>query len=274
MIQFPNAKINLGLNVVSKRSDGFHNIESVFYPIALKDVLEFTLSDNADTQLFNSGIQVDAPKESNLVYKAYQLLKQDFKLPNLDIYLHKNIPFGAGLGGGSADAAFMLKSLNTNFNLDISDTDLEKYAEKLGSDCVFFIQNKPVYAFEKGTVFEPVQLDLSAYYILLVKPETAVNTAQAYAGLKPKPSDTDIREIIKQAPSEWKNNLKNDFEQSVFLQHPELAQIKAELYKIGAVYASVSGSGSALYGIFDHKPKQHPAFKKYFTFIDKLNVII
>lgn len=250
MIVFPNAKINLGLNVVSKRDDGYHNIETIFYPIQVKDALELVVSLNDETNIKMSGIPVDGDASSNLVIKAYELLVSRYSLPNLSICLQKNIPLGAGLGGGSADAAFMLKMLDSYFELNVSIDKLEELAGMLGSDCPFFIKNKPVFASGRGEVFEEIELDLSSYYIVLVKPDVHVSTKDAYFGCIPSAPKYSLKEIVKKPIEDWKSLMVNDFELSVFVKYPEISKIKDRLYGEGAIYASMSGSGSSVFGIY------------------------
>ncbi len=245
-----NAKINIGLNVVSKRPDGYHNLETVFYPVDMCDYLEITPSTGDATTLQVKGIQVDSSMQDNLVYKAYMLLKQDFDIAAVNIVLEKNVPFGAGLGGGSSDAANTLKALNTMFSLGLTDEQLEQYAVRLGADCPFFIKNKPVYATGIGNEFHPIELDLSGYRIEVVKPDVNVSTAVAYRGITPKPSEFNLLNLSKLPPTEWKNCVKNDFEASVFPLFPEIKVLKEDMYRKGAVYAAMSGSGSAVFGIF------------------------
>lgn len=252
MIVFPNAKINIGLNVVSRRPDGYHNLETVFFPVKLADALEFV--EAKETVLSISGIEVDGNSEDNLIIKAYRFLKQDYKLPELAFHLHKAVPFGAGLGGGSSDAAFTLKALNSYFNLNISEEQLEVYASHIGADCPFFIKNQPTFAFGIGNQFEDTELDLSSYHIVIVKPNIFVSTPEAYRNIRPKAPDFNLRKIGTLPVEEWKNKIVNDFEESVFPAYPEIAKIKENLYEHGAVYASMSGSGSAVYGIFRHSP--------------------
>ncbi|MFV0593317.1 MAG: 4-(cytidine 5'-diphospho)-2-C-methyl-D-erythritol kinase [Draconibacterium sp.] len=252
MISFPNAKINIGLNVVSKRADGYHNLETVFYPVKLTDALEVVESDKP--RFSASGLPIDGMPENNLVFKAYHLLQQKFDLPPVHLHLHKIIPFGAGLGGGSADAAFTLKMLNEYFSLGLNDDQLEKYAAKLGADCPFFIRNKPVFAHGIGDQFEPLDLDLSAYEIVILKPEFSVGTADAYRNIVPQKSDFDLRDLAGLPIEEWRTFIKNDFEKSVFPHYPQVESLKNLLYGNGALYASMSGSGSAVYGIFRHLP--------------------
>jgi 4-diphosphocytidyl-2-C-methyl-D-erythritol kinase len=253
MIIFPNAKINIGLNVIDRRDDGYHNIETIFYPlINIKDALEIIEADKLSFE--SSGLDIPGRVEDNLCIKGYHLLKKDFDLPPVKIHLHKHIPIGAGLGGGSADAAFFIRLLNQNFNLGLKDDQMLGYARQLGADCAFFIQNKPVFAFDKGDEFEPVKLDLSNYKIVLVMPPVHVSTAEAYGGVKPSPTKTSLMELIYRPVAEWKNHIKNDFELSIFKNHPEIRGVKAALYEAGALYASMSGSGASVFGIFDKTP--------------------
>lgn len=252
MISFPNAKINIGLNIVSKRLDNYHNLETIFYPVGLSDALEFVESDH--TKLDISGIQVDGNTDNNLIIKAYRLLQSKFKIPELHFHLHKIIPFGAGLGGGSSDAAFTLKMLNDCFSLGLNGQNLAEIASQLGADCPFFIQNKPCFAEGTGNIFSEIQLDISGYKIVIVKPDIHVNTAEAYSGITPKPSTFDLKKIHEIPVNEWKYLVFNDFEISVFKKYPVIETIKSQLYELGAEYASMSGSGSAVYGIFRHLP--------------------
>ncbi|NLO69900.1 MAG: 4-(cytidine 5'-diphospho)-2-C-methyl-D-erythritol kinase [Porphyromonadaceae bacterium] len=252
MVLYPNAKINIGLNVVEKRSDGYHNIETVFYPIDLLDELKVELStSDVVYRLFSKGIKIGGNTDNNLVIKALQLIKTKHEIPPLAIFLKKNIPFGAGLGGGSADAAFMLKLLNNMFNLKISTEQLEVMAAKIGADCPVFIQNKPVFATGIGNEFTPLEFSLKGYWLLLIKPDIYVSTPLAYAGVTPSKPKSSLIDLVKEPISEWRNLIFNDFEKSVFLKHPEIEHIKENLYKSGAKYASMSGSGSSVYGIFE-----------------------
>lgn len=253
MITFPNAKINLGLNIVEKRPDGYHNLETIFYPINLQDALEVTRRENNDKEytLHISGAPLEGEPEDNLVVKAYKLLKKDYPgLLPVDIHMYKHIPAGAGLGGGSSDAACMIKLLNDKFSLGLSTERMEEYAVKLGADCAFFIRNKPVFATGIGNLFEPVELSLKGYHIILIKPDIFVSTRDAFAEIKPVRPAVSLKEIVRQPMETWKNSMKNDFEDSVFKKFPEIAAIKDELYDLGAVYAAMSGSGSSVYGIF------------------------
>jgi 4-diphosphocytidyl-2-C-methyl-D-erythritol kinase len=268
MITFPNAKINLGLNVVEKRTDGFHNICTVFYPVNLCDILEITESQNGRSNLFNSGLIVDGDTENNLCMKALQLIKSDFEIPEVNIFLYKKIPFGAGLGGGSADAANVLMLLNKMFMLNISQAELMQYAAMLGSDCAFFIKNKPQFATGRGEIMNDINIDLSKYYFVLIKPNISISTVQAYADIVPRQPEICISEIISKPVEEWKSLLFNDFEKTVFTRFPQIKQIKETLYRKGAIYASMSGSGSSVYGIFDKKPDINDFANAYFVFVN------
>lgn len=252
MLVFPNAKINLGLNITEKRPDGYHNLETIFYPIPVEDALEVNVLNevNEKFRLHQAGLEIAGAAENNLVVKAYKLLDEKFDLPPVDIHLYKHIPSGAGLGGGSADAAFMLKLLNERFSLALSDGELEEYAAKLGADCAFFISNRPTYAEGIGNIFSPVSLSLIGYQIWLVKPNIFVSTRDAFAQIKPHRPAMSLKEIVKLPVEEWKGCMVNDFEESVFPQFPAIAEIKEEMYRQGAIYASMSGSGSSVYGLF------------------------
>ena len=292
MITFPNAKINIGLNVVAKREDGYHDIETVFYPVLLQDALEIKPMRPLDPAQLRKRIEAgllvqpdDAflpyrlfPKREdipccslemtgnefpfkaadNLVVKAYLLLQQDFDLPSIDIKLHKHIPSGAGLGGGSSDCAFMITLLNRRFNLRMRESMMERYAARLGSDCAFFISNTPSIATGRGEILNPINLSLKGYTILLVKPEESVSTAEAYAGVTPHKPDISLAEAVMRPVCEWKDCVFNDFEPSVFAKHPLLGEIKQKLYDLGADYAAMTGSGSTIYGLF-RQPLDNPA---------------
>lgn len=251
MISFPNAKINLGLYVERKRPDGYHDISTVFYPIQLQDILEIVKS--KETTLSITGNQVDCEFEKNLVIKAYRLLEKEFNLSPIDIHLHKHIPDGAGLGGGSADASFMLLLLNDLFELGLTKEELAQRASKIGADCPFFIYNTPKAASGIGDIFTESDVNLHGYKMVVVKPEVYISSAAAYAGITPNDKrEYQIVDILKMPIAKWKGLLVNDFETSVFAQHPELADVKESFYQAGAIYASMSGSGSAIYGIFDN----------------------
>ncbi len=249
MVSFPNCKINLGLNVLRKRPDGYHDIETVFFPVQIKDAIEVIVKETF--QFSTSGLQIEGDQE-NLCVKAYHLLKKDFpQLQNVQMHLHKAIPMGAGLGGGSANGAFVLKLLNKKFDLSLSEKQLIEYAFQLGSDCPFFILNKPCFAKGRGEIFEQIDRDLAAFKIVIIHPDIHISTAWAFSNINPAIPKKSVREIIKQPIQTWKEELKNDFEEDVFIQHPEIKNIKAELYNAGAIYAAMSGSGSAVYGIFE-----------------------
>lgn len=262
MITFPCAKINLGLNIVNKRPDGYHNLETVFYPIPLTDALEIKYMDEkfpseSPCDLKITGNDVDCNEEDNLVIKAYQLLAADFQLPRVHAHLVKRIPTQAGLGGGSSDAAYMIRLLDERFRLNIGIPEMERYAAKLGADCAFFITADPSYAEGIGDVLMPADVpgaDLGGYYLAVVKPSVAVSTRDAYAAIVPKTPAKCCRDIVRQPIETWKDELVNDFEAPIFAMHPELAAIKQSLYDAGAVYAAMSGSGSALFGIFREQP--------------------
>lgn len=268
MICFPNAKINLGLNVVCKRPDGYHNIETVFYPIPVKDALEIVEAEKLS--FTQTGIQVDAPMEKNLVIKALNLLKTQYEIPPLEIHLLKAIPFGAGLGGGSADAAFMLKLANDFCKLDIHADELEKLAVSIGADCPFFIRNTPVFATGTGNIFEPIDLSLKGYHFCLIKPDVAVSTPEAYSLVSPAVPVISLKEIVNRPVAEWKHLMVNDFEKSVFTKYPVIGEIKDELYKAGAVYASMSGSGSSVFGLFETSTRMKEQFADCFVWEGQL----
>jgi len=267
VVSFPNCKINLGLNITARRSDGYHDLETVFIPISFKDALEVihAQNDKETVQYSSSGMPVEIDPSHNLCIKAYHLLKNDYpQLPAVKLHLHKTIPSGAGLGGGSADGAFTLKLLNTKFNLGISEEQLMAYALQLGSDCPFFIYNKPCFATGRGEIIEPVEIDLSAYKFLIVNPGIHISTKQAFSELTPSIPSISIKEAIKQPINAWKDSIKNDFESAVFKNFPEIKEIKNELYKSGAVYASMTGSGSTVFGIFEKKNNIFPSFPQHY----------
>ncbi|HQR93126.1 MAG: 4-(cytidine 5'-diphospho)-2-C-methyl-D-erythritol kinase [Bacteroidetes bacterium 24-39-8] len=254
MVLFPNCKINLGLHITRKRDDGYHDLETVFYPIGIKDVLEIIHSqDPKETCLFSStGLAIQGNSTDNLCVKAYHLLKKDFpQLPPIQMHLHKSIPMGAGLGGGSADGAFALKLLNQLFHLEISEYQLIQYALELGSDCPFFILNQACIGKGRGELLEKISLDLSQYQFLIVNPGIHIGTGWAFSQITPKPVEHSLNSIIKEPIQTWKNYLSNDFEAPVMNAYPEIAKMKQALYESGALYASMSGSGSTLFGIFE-----------------------
>ena len=271
MVAFPNAKINIGLNIVGKRHDGYHNLQTIFYLIAFNDVLEIIEHKGEEAQpLFAAtGIAVPGDSASNLCVKAYGLLKKDFpQLPSANIHLHKCIPMGAGMGGGSADAAFTLTLLSKKFSLNIPAAQLQDYALQLGSDCPFFLINKPCLATGRGEVLQTLSIDLSAYKILIVHPGIHISTALAFTQVTLAENQKDLAKLIAAPVVEWRNEITNDFEKPVFYAYPEIADIKNKLYSHGAIYASMSGSGSTVYGIFpggDAPPVSFPAhyFQKW-----------
>lgn len=248
MIAFPNAKINLGLKVVEKRPDGFHNIETIFIPIGLRDIIEIIPADT--TTISFSGLVVDASPNDNLCMKAFSLFQKEVGCGEVSIHLHKVIPFGAGLGGGSSDAAFILKFLANRFSPNLSDRKLKEMAAKLGSDCPFFIDNRPSLAHGRGELLQPVAVPLKGCYLALVNPGLHVSTKDAYAGVTPKKPEVSLSDLIKMPVEQWQDRITNDFEQSVFQIHPAIEAIKAEFLSMGAFYASMSGSGSSVFGLF------------------------
>ena len=250
MVFFPPCKINLGLNILNKRPDGFHTIETCFYPVPWTDILEINHSE--ELTFSSSGNIIPGKADENLCLKAYRLMQKEFNLPPVKIHLHKIIPTGAGLGGGSSDAAHTLRKLNEIFQLNISNEKLMRYATELGSDCAFFVQDKPMLGSGRGEVLTDITINLSGKFLVLVKPGIQVSTAEAYSTVKPNQTASPLHSILTKHPlSEWKYVVKNDFEESVFEKHPEIQSIKEKLYDLGAIYASMSGSGSAVFGIFD-----------------------
>jgi 4-diphosphocytidyl-2-C-methyl-D-erythritol kinase len=268
MVIFPNCKINLGLRILRKREDGYHDLETIFYPLGIKDVLEVITSTNAETTKANinfhqSGLAIDGDASTNLCVRAFELLRKEFpSLASIEMHLHKNIPLGAGLGGGSADGAFALMLINEKFQLGLSTEKLIDLALQLGSDCPFFIVNSPSYATGRGEFMEPISLNLSAYNFLVVSPGIHVSTAKAFSLVKPALPALSLRQIVQKPIADWKNELVNDFEQPVFELHPEIKQIKEELYEAGALYASLTGSGSSVFGIFEKKINTDNLFEK------------
>ena len=278
MVCFPNAKINLGLQIVSSRPDGYHNIETIFYPIGSKDALEIVVTTKSTESLLNKkyrffphGDIINGKTNDNLVIKALQLISQEKDIPSIDIHLLKKIPSGAGLGGGSSDAAFMLKLLNDTFILNYSIDDLMRLASKIGADCPFFIHNKPLLATGIGNELEDIDLDLSNYYLMLVKPDISVSTKDAYAMVTPRDPEFSLKEIIAKPLTKWNELMKNDFEAPIFKKHPEICNIKNQLFEMGALYSSMSGSGSSVYGIFKNKPNCEKKFNNYFVWCGKLS---
>jgi len=252
MLFFPNAKINLGLNILNKRPDGFHNIETIMIPVTIFDSLEFVKTSKYNITI--SGEKINVNKDNNICTKAFKLIKENYNIPNISIHLHKNIPSGAGLGGGSADASFLLKFLNDYFSLNISKKDLKNISLKLGSDCPFFIENTTCVATSKGEILKKIKIDLTNYTIIIVYPKININTAWAYNNFSKNSSQKKLSDLIYNTKIEnWKHVIKNDFEPIIFKKYPEIEKIKLMLYSSGAIYASLSGSGSSVYGIFNKK---------------------
>lgn len=255
MIVYPNAKVNIGLFVTEKRADGFHNLESVFIPIPWCDILEINISENLEFK--SSGINIPGDSSTNLCLKAFELLQRDFNISNVAIHLHKQIPIGAGLGGGSADAAFTLSALNELFKLNLSKSQLAGYAAQLGSDCAFFIYNEPQFATSRGEILEPISVDLKGHYIGLVNPSIHVSTKVAYGGVHPKKSPYNLKELPHLPLNEWQQKATNQFEDHILKMYPEIETIKNKMLQNGALYAAMSGSGSTVFGVFREDPKAY-----------------
>ena len=277
MIVFPIAKINLGLNVVEKRPDGYHNLQTVFYPVPIKDALEVQQMDEGfpseyDCDLKVTNIAIEGDEQRNLVVRAYKLLKQDFAtLPRIHTHLWKGIPTQAGMGGGSSDCAYMIRLLNDLFDMKMNDKQMIQYAAQLGADCAFFIKSKPCYAEGIGEKMQPISLDLSEWYIGVVRPDIPVPTKEAFSLIHPHYPKVCPKDAVMQPVETWRETLVNDFEESVFALHPEIGAIKEQLYKMGATYAAMSGSGSALFGLFKERPdKLGEQFPNMFTFCSRL----
>ncbi len=272
MVTFPNCKINLGLNIINKRSDGYHDLETIFYPIQINDVLEIITHPSQDQNQFieytSSGLKIDGDINTNLCVKAFELLKKDFpNLPSIKMHLHKNIPMGAGLGGGSSDGAFVLSLIKQKYQLDISQEQLAYYALELGSDCPFFLLNKPCLAKGRGEVLTEIDLNLSQYQFLIVNPGIHISTAWAFSKVNPSRAFYSIEETILIPIGQWKSMLINDFEKPVVEHYPEIAEILHQLYANGAVFASLSGSGSSVFGIFPKGPINHLNFPKHYYIV-------
>ena len=256
MVVFPRAKINIGLRIVEKRPDGYHNIETFFYPVALSDALEFVVrKDNRrhDT-LRVTGLMNESDPENNLVMKAVRLMRRSFDFPGIRIHLHKGIPVGAGLGGGSSDAAGILRALNRYFEFGLNAEELRSFAGRLGSDSSFFVDSSPSFAEGVGNILSEFPLDLGGYHIAILWPDINISTVEAYAGCTPGPSELPLRQLLSMPVSEWRDRVVNDFEPNIFSKYPQVGRIKDALYEAGAIYASMSGSGSAVYGIFRDEP--------------------
>lgn len=276
MIVYPNCKINLGLNVVRKRTDGYHDLETVFYPVPLTDKLEAVVGNGADgtCSLSLSGNPIEGNAADNLIVKAYNLLAADHRLPHIDFDLEKHIPSQAGLGGGSSDATYTLRLLNELCQLHLDSPTLQRYAARLGADCAFFVTAEPSFATGIGDILTPMADEcahLKGLYLLIVKPSVAISTAQAFSFVKPQPPIIRCKEVVAQPIDEWRDRLGNDFEVSIFNIHPEIRSIKQQLYSMGATYAQMSGSGSAFFGIFNEAPTRLPAaFDGMFTYLCQL----
>jgi 4-diphosphocytidyl-2-C-methyl-D-erythritol kinase len=268
MIVFPNGKINLGLSVIEKRKDGFHNVETIMFPVPLKDVLEIIPVAN-NFQFDMTGSEIDGNPDHNLVVRAYHMINQKHDIGPVHIHLYKAIPTGAGLGGGSSDAAYTILLLNKLFSLGMTIETMENYARQIGSDCAFFIRNKPVLAHQKGDFFTSAMVNLSRYKILIVTPDLSINTSSAYSWINPTKKKIPLKDIIRYPVDEWEGNLINDFEDVVFTRHPELAKIKDTIRSLGAVYTSLTGSGAAVYGIFNENdiPSQNIDFPGKFVWL-------
>jgi len=251
MIAFANAKINLGLYVTERRPDGYHNLESIFLPVSLCDVVEAVRNDEEGIRFSTQGRAIDGDVETNLCVKAYRLLSREFQLGGVEATMLKHIPIGAGLGGGSSDGAHMLKILNTLFELNLSAEQLKLFASQLGSDCPFFIENTPCFVHGRGELLEPVNVSMRGQHVVIIHPGIHVSTAEAYRGIKPKPAPFDLRSIHELPKSQWQQKVTNDFEDSVCVQHPSIAQLIQQLLQQGAWYARMSGSGSAVFAFFD-----------------------
>ena len=265
MISFPSCKINLGLNVVGKRTDGFHNLETIFFPVPLQDALEIIPAPNRRFQFSSTGLDIPGEQENNLCIKAFNLLRADFKLPPVHMHLHKVIPVGSGLGGGSSDGAVTLKLLNELFSLALDAEKLKNYARLLGSDCAFFIDNKPVFGYERGDSFEPFSVDLAGLFIALVIPPIHVSTAEAYALVVPEIPQRSLKELVRLPVKEWKDCIVNDFEAPITKKYPSIGMIGQKLYQAGALFASMSGSGSAVFGLFEEIPELRSLFPDSFV---------
>lgn len=271
MLVFPKAKINVGLRITGKRSDGYHNIETIFYPVSLCDALEIVVNTKGSDRdvLTITGYDLPGSAEENMVIRSVRKLRENFNIPFLKIHLHKSIPAGAGLGGGSSDAAFMLKNLNRIFGLSLSADKLKSIASGLGSDCPFFIDCQPSFASGRGEILLPVSSVLNGFYGVLLNPGISVSTKEAYDNCVPSVPGTSLNELINRPIAEWKELVINDFEKTIFKRHPQIEMIKQALYDTGAVYSSMSGSGSTVYGIFNERPVIPDRFKKLVIFNDE-----
>lgn len=286
MVVFPNIKINIGLFVTGKRPDGFHNIESVFYPVSWTEALEVVdrnepassrkdydhkaATEVGKVRFYQYGLDIPGEVSNNLCIRVYQLLEEWFNLPAIDIHLLKTLPIGAGVGGGSADAAYCLRALKDFFELRISDQEAMELLAKVGSDCPFFWKNQPMFVHGRGEKMHPIELSLKGYHLMVIHPSIPISTKEAYAGIKPKDAPVDLHLLTDLPMESWREVIHNDFEASVFPNHPELPAIKEQLYEIGALYASMSGSGSALFGIFSEQCNLPNEWSSYSAWVGKL----
>jgi len=273
MICFPNAKINIGLRVTGKRPDGYHNIESIIYPIGLTDILEISEQEKASGKgisLDTTGINIDSHPEENLVFRTAELLRKIYSIPPLSIHLHKLIPIGSGLGGGSSDTAFLLRLLNKKFNIGITEEKLHAIASGLGSDCPFFLNNISAFISGRGEEIQQIPLNLSRLYLVVVYPDIHIDTSFAYSQITPSKSGLSLQKLIKYPVSQWKENIFNDFEKPVFSKYPNIRKIKEKLYRMGAIYSSLTGSGSAIYGLFNRETETDGQFGNYMIWKEQL----
>ena len=273
MICFPNAKINIGLRVTGKRPDGYHNIESILYPIGLTDILEISEQEKISGKgisLVTTGIKIDSPPKENLVFRAAELLRKEYSIPPLSIHLHKLIPTGSGLGGGSSDTAFLLRLLNKKFNIGISEEKLHAIASGLGSDCPFFLNNTSAFISGRGEKIQRISLNLSQLYLVVVYPDIHIDTGFTYSQITGSKPGLSLQELIKYPVSQWKENIFNDFEKPVFSKYPNIKNIKEKLYSMGAIYSSLTGSGSVVYGLFDKETATNGHFGHYRVWQEEL----
>lgn len=271
MTSHPCAKINIGLYITERRPDGYHNLETIFYPIPIRDELTWERNGRDRDHLTVSGIPVAGDPNDNLVLRAVRLLREIRRVPYLDIHLEKNIPSGAGLGGGSSDAAYMMTTLNRRLELSLTNQEIERLIRSLGADCPFFVRHRPVFATGIGDQFKPIELDLSGWHLVLVKPDDFISTREAYAGIIPQDAPYSLLEAIHEPVEQWPLHISNDFETNTFPDHPTVAAIKQNLYRLGASYASMSGSGSSVYGLFKQPLEDaHKIFAPHFVFTAQL----
>jgi 4-diphosphocytidyl-2-C-methyl-D-erythritol kinase len=274
MICFPNAKINIGLRVTGKRPDGYHNIESILYPIGLTDILEVSEREKVSGKgisLNTTGIKINKPPKENLVFRTAELLRKEYSIPPLNIHLHKLIPTGSGLGGGSSDTAFLLRLMNKKFSIGITEEKLHAIASGLGSDCPFFLNNISAFISGRGENIQRISLNLSQLYLVVIYPDIHIDTSFAYSQITPSKPGLSLQKLIKYPVSQWKENIFNDFEKPVFSKYPKIKKIKEKLYSMGAIYSSLTGSGSAVYGLFDKKSETDRQFGHYLVWQEQLS---